>query len=385
MARNVTQVGLGTARNFSSARPLFQNIAENVPIAGRAFYEADWDMKLREEREKFRPKKYNPGKENQSVRQVFEPIRTRASVAAPAPTAVSDSVAHVSQAELDHYFPAPAVPAVTTYLLIPLAPTPTARFPLADSPSVHNSHHPLIPLSYLLAIHSDHGTHTLRVSSLFARLDTARVFEEPGVTRSAHGHPSGLCTVLVVKFAGWTEARVRGILGEAGTGWCVLEEVHENESEAAAMDDAMSEMSFDTGTPAEQEHPSPAMDPSASFILPTLDFSASFTAERGSWARATSHARAPSPIASTSAFDLGFHDAWSSSRSSSRFGSDAGSDLDALSDIAEAFSSGSASPFGSSGSRSPPTSDEWFLTFSSSFSDRMSDVREETGPREVMF
>src|ERR1700685_1004392 len=42
--RTMTQVGLGTARNFSSARPIFQNLAQNVPVVGRAFWEADWEI-----------------------------------------------------------------------------------------------------------------------------------------------------------------------------------------------------------------------------------------------------------------------------------------------------------------------------------------------------
>ncbi|KAJ2965932.1 hypothetical protein NUW54_g13952 [Trametes sanguinea] len=39
--RSVTQVGLGTARNFSSGRPLFQHLAENVPITLLSFESAN--------------------------------------------------------------------------------------------------------------------------------------------------------------------------------------------------------------------------------------------------------------------------------------------------------------------------------------------------------
>ncbi len=45
--RTVTQVGLGTARNFSSGRVLFENFAQNVPVTGRAFCEVDWEIKMR--------------------------------------------------------------------------------------------------------------------------------------------------------------------------------------------------------------------------------------------------------------------------------------------------------------------------------------------------
>ena len=54
---SVTHVGLGTARNFSTGRPIFQHLVQNVPVAGRAFYEVDWDLKLREESSKNRKPK----------------------------------------------------------------------------------------------------------------------------------------------------------------------------------------------------------------------------------------------------------------------------------------------------------------------------------------
>ncbi|KAI0345073.1 hypothetical protein BDW22DRAFT_1405895 [Trametopsis cervina] len=374
MPRNVTHVGLGTARNFSSARPLFQNIVENVPIAGRAFWEADWDIKLQKERELQKPKKYSPAKENArpSTSRV-EPTRISAVVVA-APT--EEQAIH---AELDHYFPAPAVADVTTVLLIPIAPTPTSRLPLPTNPSVHTSNHPLIPFSYLASVHADHATHALRVSSLFARLDAAKVFDHPEVSCSAFGHASGLCTVLEVKFNGWTESRVRAVLGEAGTGWCVLEEIHEDEDNAA-LEDALSEVSFDThvSSPSRAE-----IDPSASFVLPTLDFSASFHTETESWARAA-------PAVS----DLEFHNEWTSAMD---VGSDSGSDGDAFEDGADSFSLASGSGWSSPSfsSRSSPgsttESNGWTpLGFSSTFADRidvesLESVSDVDEPREYMF
>ncbi|KAF9068343.1 hypothetical protein BDP27DRAFT_1364226 [Rhodocollybia butyracea] len=50
-----SQVGLGTARNFSTGRCVFQNLVENVPIAGRSLYEADWEAHMQSERD-FRKK-----------------------------------------------------------------------------------------------------------------------------------------------------------------------------------------------------------------------------------------------------------------------------------------------------------------------------------------
>src|SRR5260221_12650166 len=49
--RNVAQVGLGTARNFTTGRPIFQSLADkmyNIPVASRAFLEADLDMRSKD-------------------------------------------------------------------------------------------------------------------------------------------------------------------------------------------------------------------------------------------------------------------------------------------------------------------------------------------------
>ncbi|KIP10305.1 hypothetical protein PHLGIDRAFT_115590 [Phlebiopsis gigantea 11061_1 CR5-6] len=368
MPRNMFQVGLGTARNFSTARPIFDNLAQNVPVTGRAFWGADWDLTMQEERKKLRMQKYQKKQEKQTCKEMLQPVRAaRQSVSSSEDEAMETE----TRAELNHYFPAPIVSEITTYLLIPLAPTPTSRLPLPMSPSIHTSNHPLIPFAQLASLHNDHNTHALRVSTMFARLDAARVFEEPGVSTSAYGDPSGLATILEVKFTGWDESRVRSVLGEAGTGWCVLEEVRETDNDA--LDDTLSELSIATGcspTPVE-----PAIDPSASFVLPTLDFSASFTAERDSWARS-----APPPTLPPGLVDLGFHNAWSAG------GSDSFSDFsDSLSDVdveSESSWGGSLAP-----SRRPSAGsveDDWMtLGFSSRFSGQMANVgvTDDTGAR----
>jgi hypothetical protein len=365
--RNVTHVGLGTARNFSSARPLFQNIAENVPIAGRAFWEADWEIKLQKEREMMRPKKYSPKKEKGQPRlRGLQEVR---------PVVL---VVPSTDDELEHFFPTSVVENITTVLLIPLAPTPTSRLPLPTNPSMHTSNHPLIPLSYLASVHDNYATHSLRVSTLFARLDAARTFEDPGVTCSAFGHSSGICTILEVKFAGWTETRVRGVLGEAGTGWCVLEEIHENDN--AVMDEVLSEMSFDTRSNSPHPGRDVDIDPSTSFFLPTLDFSASFPVETLPWDGTTPPLQGTT---STAMSDIEFHNAWSSLDASLAF------EPDALSDISESDSLESASSWGDAFTSLPSrrsSVNEWTpLSFSSTFTSRVRDVDVNEEPREYLF
>ncbi|KAI5118421.1 hypothetical protein M0805_005505 [Coniferiporia weirii] len=280
---STVHVGLGTARNFSTARPIFQHLAQNVPVAGRAFYEADWHVERKKMKNKVKMSlKAKEQKENARYRSLTKPSSGKTSFS--------------TVEELDRYFPvcAPAAPGVTTVLLVPLAPTPTSRVPLSDAPRTLEPH--LLPLSDLQDIVSSHRVHSLRVSSLFARLDARRVWEK-GASFTAHGDASGLCTILRVEFCGWTEASVREVLGEAGLGWCRIVEFKEygEESESeSGMSSFISSRSL-----------SPDIDPAASVVLPTLDFSASFLA-------VSNMSRPPSPLISfpsspaLSDLDMGF-------------------------------------------------------------------------------
>ncbi|KAL1947281.1 hypothetical protein VTO73DRAFT_14242 [Trametes versicolor] len=375
--RNMTQVGLGIARNFSTGRPVFQHLAENVPIFARAFSEADWTVRMQEEKERMRLEKAKAKAHAKAARKAQAPLRPLKPTKA-VPTA---SVVESSNEELNCYFPIAPAPEVTTHLLIPLAPTPTSRLPLSLNPST--SSRPLLPLELIASMHTSHGVHALRVSTLFARLDTAHVFDDSGIQCEARGDPSGLCTVLEVRFQGWTENRVRAVLGEAGTGWCVLEEVwHDQERiEAAEMDAALetlssseSEAESHTGFASlsgvsdmngSWSGSSGGIDPARSFVLPTLDFSASFPAP--SWS-------SPAPAASTPMADLQFHNEWSEIEDG--FSSSGSFDYDMNSDDGSISSAWSEAPRPVTG-----VEESWF-GFSSRFSERM---RASDGPREDVF
>ncbi|EJD06167.1 uncharacterized protein FOMMEDRAFT_67178, partial [Fomitiporia mediterranea MF3/22] len=148
------QVGLGTARNFSTARPIFQQLTQNVPVAGRAIYEADWDLEKRKMKGKMR-RDLKPSNEKENVHSTLraKPIEKTRKVV-----------------ELERYFPepAPAASDMTTVLLVPLAPTPTSRLPLTETQATEPN---LLVVSDLQEVLSTHRIHSLRVSSLFARLD----------------------------------------------------------------------------------------------------------------------------------------------------------------------------------------------------------------------
>ncbi|KAG2365876.1 hypothetical protein BDR07DRAFT_1449635 [Suillus spraguei] len=307
---NVTNVGLGTVRSFHSARPIFQNMVDNVPIATRALWEAEWEFKAKKKQER----KLRKSKENIAAQKSKEMLKPKQKlIVAQVPTEIDIS-------ELDHYMPQPALPEVTTYLLVPIAPTPTARLPLsARSATGTSSLHPLLPVPEIAAAHKMHRNHSLRVSTLFSRLDAANVWDDPGVGVDAYAFGPGLgddpsdkqCTILRVTFAGWTAAQVRGVIGESGQGWCALEEVCSDAmSTSSHMNIEVDSDDWDFGLGL-----SPSPDVQDNFVLPTLDFSSSF-AQVASPTR--SRALPPEIIlrtASELAEELG--DVWSPTSSSS--------------------------------------------------------------------
>ena len=157
------------------------------------------DVKLLKERGRLIPKMPVKTKKQERRQEMLKPRPVQQT----ATSITSQEEEEAEVAELDRYFPVSPEQEVTTYLLIPLAPTPTNRLPLRDNPPLHSSTHPLLPFSLLSSLHTDHATHTLRVSTVFARLDGSRVFDNTEVSCSAYGDPSALCKILEVKFDGW--------------------------------------------------------------------------------------------------------------------------------------------------------------------------------------
>jgi hypothetical protein len=293
---NVTQVGLGTARAFHSGRPIFQNMVENVPIATRALWEAEWDVKMK----KKEARRMHRATQNKTVPQSQEMLKPK-----PKPVIAS---AQCDASELDVYFPVGPTPAVTTHLLVPLAPTPSSRLPLSARTDGGGAH-PLLPISDLTSIHTTHRLHSLRVSTLFARLDTANVWDDPGVNVDAyafgprHDAQEKQCTILRVTFRGWNASRVRSILGHSAEEWYSLEETHPDGRptlvplpdprqdvymHTRSKSPSLQSIEIDSGRASEVEMDdicdvlsSPPIRASASaqhdLVLPTLDFSSAFS------------------------------------------------------------------------------------------------------------
>ncbi|KAG1868837.1 hypothetical protein C8R48DRAFT_539291, partial [Suillus tomentosus] len=278
---NVANVGLGTARSFHSARPIFQNLVDNVPITTRALWEAEWELKAKKKEER----KFRKAKEN------VVPSKTKEMLKPKQKLVVAEVPAEIDISELDHYMPQPALPEVTTYLLVPIAPTPTSRLPLSALSTVGtSSFHPLLPVPEIAAAHKTHRNHSLRVSTLFSRLDAASVWDDPGVGVDAYAFGSNLgdnpsdkqCTILRVTFAGWTAAQVRSVTGDSGQGWCAFEEVYSDAMSASSQtssideEEVLSNIELDSDDWDYGLGLSPSPDIHENFVLPTLDFSSSF-------------------------------------------------------------------------------------------------------------
>ena len=277
--RQMMQVGLGTARTFATTRPIFANLVENVPVAARSLLEADFDLKVASG---YRLRVFKAKKENKNTTK--SKAKARSPVLAAA--AASDSTDKLDVEALAQYFKAAPEAAVVSFLDIPLAPTPTGRMPLAEHPFTGP---PVAPLRALADTHSAHNKHAIRVASLFRRLDAANVWEK-GAAMEAFGDRTGLCTVLRVKFSGWTEDMVRGVIGEGGKGWCTLIETH-NEApspwadEYSLVDDRLSSGSLSPLPWADEPSPMREIDFAAvtsSFVMPSMDFSATFSSRASS-------------------------------------------------------------------------------------------------------
>jgi hypothetical protein len=292
------EVGFGAARNFSSARPIFEQLAQNVPVAARALYEVDWDVGSVKSQRKLQFAIAQDSKRTHKPVALMKPRKDAVRRSVDSSDNLS-AASQISPSDIEHYFPEKEIASVVTYLLIPLAPTPTARQPLPMDPGVNrrSSHGPaLLPsMSQLGAFHASHSLHALRVSTLFTRLDHANVWEKgvkcSAYSQGAHGltpfdeeilENQSVCTVLKLEFVGWSHAEVRAVIGESGSGWCVMEEVRPMDPSPGEDDGfdtdslASSALEDDPYMGCFQHSGSGIIDPSQSLVLPTLDFSSAY-------------------------------------------------------------------------------------------------------------
>jgi hypothetical protein len=263
--RGMTEVGLGTARKFSTARPIFQHLVQNVPVAGRTMYEMDLDLEKKRAR-KLASKRRKQEKKAEATREK----------------------AKASQSSLkesfDKYFPARAVDGeeVSTILTVPLEPF-DAPGPLTPECAKYYDQS-FLPFHEATKTFQTHGKHSRRVSALFIKLDQARVWDR-GAHYEAFGPMSSgidsypphsvLCTSLRIVFDGWNAEMVRSLIGEVGLGWCTLQESRIRSSTVHVGPYSLESSRAQT--------PAPAIPTSSNiwaetpeFIMPSIDFSSSF-------------------------------------------------------------------------------------------------------------
>jgi hypothetical protein len=211
-----------------------------------------------------------------------------------------------------------------------------------------------------------------------------------------------VCTVLRVSFGGWSEGRVRSVIGESWVGWCELLEVGEGDATTTSSSATTSLSSSVSGSVSEDDESefgsevevgmgtSMEIDPASSFVLPTLDFSSSFLASPPAHMPILSPRRTHSDTGTVDLSTSG----WGYPSLSSSSASESDSDTDAFSDT-------SLSDFGSySDSYSdlhsswahiqpqPSSSGGFGFGFSSAFVGRLNSAAASAGgeePRVDMF
>jgi len=252
--RTVADVGLGTARNFSS-RPVFQHLVENVPIVVRSATELDLDPRVRKSKAKRLAGRPTKRKAQAPRRKVLPPVNL-----APTPALEASVISNI-ESEFAHYFPA-AASSTVTLLTIPLQPV-ASRSPL---PEPREDASPLDLASFVPTVCA-YQDHRLRIDTLLERLTRADVWKR-GASSTTHDTGSGVADVVQVQFDGWSAADVKAMLGHAGKGWCTIEE---RTNPPIERDSALVEDEWNTLR--ESMMHAPVEDSQVTLVLPTLDFS----------------------------------------------------------------------------------------------------------------
>lgn len=254
--RGMTEVGLGTARKFSTTRPIFQNLVQNVPVAGRTLSEVDLDLQKRKAR-KIVAKRLDSEKKGANTQEKSKAYR------------------YTFEENFDKYFPVEAASGeeVSTILTVPLVPFDA---PVAPSNIAEQT---FLPFYETTKNFQSHGKHSRRVNSLFKKLDEARVWDR-GAHYEAFGSAStgldglssssALCTSLKVVFDGWTAEMVRNVMGETDGGWCTLQE---SKIRASAIHNGP--FSVESSRAATPGLPN-IWGETPELIMPSIDFSSTF-------------------------------------------------------------------------------------------------------------
>jgi hypothetical protein len=199
LSRPLQEVGLGTARKFSS-HSTFRHVVENTSIITRAFWQADWDTEYKNNRRISSKRKSGkgPSKSHQGTS-----IRHKPFMSAPTSSPLRQNT---YKDEMDTYFMEPCEPPVTTFLYVVL--TSTTLSPLSGPYYDHR----LLPLDMILEQHHGFQDRTKHVEAIFTILNSHDAWSK-GVTVETLGNAEGVVSDLTFKFSGWHEGEVRDLLG----------------------------------------------------------------------------------------------------------------------------------------------------------------------------
>lgn len=177
---SVSHVGLGAARNFSSARPIFENVCQNVPLGLRALVDSD-------------------GIDSRKWAKVRQTIRRAERTAVKGHGRALPRAEQLKKIEFSSFFGSVAAEASSSavveseavatvepvVLVLPLEPSLALSLP-SDTTAVASSStsYRLLTPTVLHSLHSiqnAYESHAHRIRSLSNRLTSAGVFDDPGV------------------------------------------------------------------------------------------------------------------------------------------------------------------------------------------------------------
>ncbi|KZT59745.1 hypothetical protein CALCODRAFT_175381 [Calocera cornea HHB12733] len=215
VSKGVQQVGLGKARSFSTASPLFHTGVKNVPIVARAFAQADLDIKGSMADSKLKARKGKKAKHARALHRL-------------AADNLSISSASYTPAEMEHYFP-DASPSVLTQVTISLEPACSGvSSPSSQSDSTSDSDSDSDFWQHLADVHALYRPHMRRVEAVIRRLEPyahLRRNEDVIGWSSTFDDEFGLPTAVRFAFSA-TRDDVREWLGDfAGARWLTVEDV----------------------------------------------------------------------------------------------------------------------------------------------------------------
>ncbi|KAK9894551.1 hypothetical protein P389DRAFT_97975 [Cystobasidium minutum MCA 4210] len=241
LPRSTNQMGLGSARNFSSSRTVFENVVQNAPLGLRILGDKD-HLDMRSFRREMR-------------RAYLKKRKQEAAMGKGKGKALfceNDFIgARQAPAGIEDYFPidqeAFAATQPSVQLVLPLDPvSDEAKFMSLNEDAEESRFFSAMLMSDLRLLHDMYGRHHARLRNLIAKLESAGCFDPDEATgwvsvKTMLDEENGR---LVVTFYGhrWTMADVRQVLGhyETRATWFELIDVKTQLSHSGSEDDLRS-------------------------------------------------------------------------------------------------------------------------------------------------